>query len=152
MEKDLELTRPLVPAESDDETSSIDESFGPRQETQRSSLLWKIAIPILSVVLGAALFIGGILVGSYFNFESRCAAHATQYCECSNMHFPRSHRANGSFAAPLLRDVKIRYREKSFDGTFHKENIFRQSPSPEVDAAWEGLGIDCKHTPTPSLS
>lgn len=87
MEKDPELTRPLVPGETDDETSSIDEPFNSRQETHRPSALWRIAVPILSVVLGAALFIGGVLVGSYFNFESRCATHTTQYCECFTLLF-----------------------------------------------------------------
>jgi hypothetical protein len=31
-----------------------------------------------------------------------------------------------------------------FNGSFMKENIYRQAGSPEVDAAWQALGIDCK--------
>jgi hypothetical protein len=29
-----------------------------------------------------------------------------------------------------------------FDGSFMDENIYRLPPSPEVDAAWQGLGVD----------
>ena len=44
----------------------------------------------------------------------------------------------------MLRDVGIRYEWKSFNGSFMHENIYRQVGSPEVDAAWEALGVDCK--------
>jgi hypothetical protein len=30
-----------------------------------------------------------------------------------------------------------------FNGSFYKEDIYRQDPSPEVDAAWEALGTNC---------
>lgn len=29
------------------------------------------------------------------------------------------------------------------------ENIYRQQGSPEVDAAWEALGVDCKEACNP---
>jgi hypothetical protein len=32
------------------------------------------------------------------------------------------------------------------------ENIYRQVGSPEVDAAWEALGVDCKFSPARCLS
>jgi hypothetical protein len=48
--------------------------------------------------------------------------------------------------APVLRDVKITYSGHIFNGSFLGENIFRQSGSDEVDAAWEALGVDCKLT------
>ncbi|KAK7224107.1 hypothetical protein V2G26_012110 [Clonostachys chloroleuca] len=44
--------------------------------------------------------------------------------------------------APLLRDTSITYRTHTFDGSFMDENIYRQQGSPEVDAAWEALGVD----------
>lgn len=46
--------------------------------------------------------------------------------------------------APILRDVQIEYSTKEFNGSFFKEDIYRQPGSPEVDAAWEALGVDCK--------
>jgi hypothetical protein len=44
----------------------------------------------------------------------------------------------------VLRDVGIRYEWKEFNGSFMQENIYRKAGSPEVDAAWEALGVDCE--------
>jgi hypothetical protein len=41
----------------------------------------------------------------------------------------------------MLKDIDITYSEWQFDGSFVHENIYRQDPSPEVDEAWEALGI-----------
>jgi len=42
-----------------------------------------------------------------------------------------------------MNDVEISYSLVKYNGSLMKENIFRQSADPEVDAAWEGLGVDC---------
>uniref|UniRef100_A0A0B7JPQ2 Tat pathway signal sequence n=1 Tax=Bionectria ochroleuca TaxID=29856 RepID=A0A0B7JPQ2_BIOOC len=44
---------------------------------------------------------------------------------------------------PVLRDIQMRYAPVDFNGSFMNENIYRQVGSPEVDAAWEALGVDC---------
>jgi hypothetical protein len=46
--------------------------------------------------------------------------------------------------APVLTEVGVKYAWKTFNGTFMKENIYRQAGSPEVDTAWEALGVDCE--------
>ncbi|KAH9835490.1 Oxidase ustYa [Teratosphaeria destructans] len=46
-------------------------------------------------------------------------------------------------ASPLLDEVPIRYETVQFNGSFLQETIYRQRPSPEVDAAWEALGVNC---------
>jgi len=39
----------------------------------------------------------------------------------------------------------MRYHEVRFDGRFLEPNVFRgEPPSPEVDKAWESLGVGCK--------
>lgn len=48
-----------------------------------------------------------------------------------------------SSASPLLPDLDISYHVQQFNGSFMQENIYRQDASPEVDAAWEALGINC---------
>lgn len=35
------------------------------------------------------------------------------------------------------------YSTVQFNGSLLKENIYRQGASPEVDAAWAALGVDC---------
>jgi len=43
-----------------------------------------------------------------------------------------------------MEDVDISYEVVRFEGSLMHENIFRQTGSPKVDAAWESLGIECK--------
>jgi hypothetical protein len=40
--------------------------------------------------------------------------------------------------------VDISYSVVQYDGSFFKENIYRQDAGPEVDAAWDALGINCR--------
>lgn len=46
--------------------------------------------------------------------------------------------------APILKEVDTSLHTVYFNGSFMKENAFRLNAGPEVDAAWESLGIDCK--------
>jgi hypothetical protein len=48
-----------------------------------------------------------------------------------------------SSKAPVLRDVDIKFAKQQFDGRLLQENSFRKQGGPEVDAAWESLGINC---------
>lgn len=47
--------------------------------------------------------------------------------------------------APILRDVNIAYDAVRFNGSLLRENIYRKAAGPQVDAAWEALGVDCRH-------
>jgi hypothetical protein len=47
-------------------------------------------------------------------------------------------------SAPLLEDINIQYGSIPFNGSFMQENIYRRKGSPEVDAAWEAMGVNCK--------
>ncbi|KKA28577.1 hypothetical protein TD95_002899 [Thielaviopsis punctulata] len=44
--------------------------------------------------------------------------------------------------ATILKDVDISYAFRPFNGSFMRETIFRQTPSPAVDDAWASLGLD----------
>ena len=43
-----------------------------------------------------------------------------------------------------MKDVDISYSDKLFNGSLMKENVFRQRAGPDVDVAWESLGVDCE--------
>lgn len=45
--------------------------------------------------------------------------------------------------APVTKTVDITYDTLRFNGSLLKENIYRQDGSPEVDAAWAALGVNC---------
>jgi hypothetical protein len=53
-------------------------------------------------------------------------------------------RGTDAAPAPVVKEVKPSWRTIRYNGTFFHENIYRRLASPEVDAAWEALGIDCK--------
>jgi hypothetical protein len=42
-----------------------------------------------------------------------------------------------------MREVGVEYSLQEFNGSLLKENVFRQDAGPEVDAAWESLGVNC---------
>lgn len=45
--------------------------------------------------------------------------------------------------APLLEEVGIKYGVVHYNGSFLEETIYRQRASPEVDDAWDALGVNC---------
>ncbi|KAJ9152067.1 Tat pathway signal sequence [Pleurostoma richardsiae] len=44
--------------------------------------------------------------------------------------------------SPILADIDVGLSTIAFNGSFFSETIFRQAASPEVDAAWESLGVN----------
>ncbi|PQE13984.1 tat pathway signal sequence protein [Rutstroemia sp. NJR-2017a BBW] len=53
--------------------------------------------------------------------------------------------ANGRLQqAPVLKTTNLRYSTTAFNGSFMQETIYRRPGSPEVDLAWEALGIECR--------
>ncbi|KAJ0122436.1 hypothetical protein J7T55_002949 [Diaporthe amygdali] len=43
---------------------------------------------------------------------------------------------------PILESVNTNFKATKFNGSLFGESIFRQEGSPEVDSAWESLGVD----------
>lgn len=99
-----------------------------------------VASNVISSQIGAFLALRSI------DYDRECAPHTTQYCR-----FDIGEPSGGwqlTIAAPVLKDVKIKYAEKQFNGTFMEEDVYRRPASPEVDAAWEALGVDCESSPS----
>ncbi|KAK3367624.1 hypothetical protein B0H63DRAFT_515444 [Podospora didyma] len=46
------------------------------------------------------------------------------------------------YSSPVVDSVPLHFTTTEFNGSFLRENIYRQPPSPEVDAAWEDLGTN----------
>jgi hypothetical protein len=44
--------------------------------------------------------------------------------------------------APVVRDVQPNWHTQLFNGSFLHQNAFRQPAGPEVDAAWDALGVN----------
>jgi len=45
--------------------------------------------------------------------------------------------------APVLKEVDTSLHVVTFNGSLLKENVYRKTAGPEVDAAWDALGVGC---------
>lgn len=46
--------------------------------------------------------------------------------------------------APVIQEINIEFNVVHFNGSLFKKNAFRYDAGPEVDEAWESLGVDCE--------
>ena len=102
------------------------------------------AILCLFVFSSIATSLLGLYTGRHFptNLDATCTGHVSKYCESASDCIASKAGADG-FSAPITEDIDITYSMVKFNGSFEKENIYRQDPSPEVDAAWDDLGGKC---------
>lgn len=91
------------------------------------------------LIAAAGLLLGRTLLFSPDNF---CASHVTHYCMLTLS--MRLDACTDWLLAPILKDVGVKWSMQNFNGSFKQRTIYREDPSPEVDQAWEALGIDCK--------
>lgn len=47
------------------------------------------------------------------------------------------------YSAPFIKDVGLKFHTVQFNGSFFRETSFRGDAGPEVDAAWQSLGVGC---------
>lgn len=107
---------------------SISESknveFGSESRWKESSILGISILLITSITVSALI---GIWIGYYLGSKN-----------------PRE------IFSPLTEDITIGYETVHFNGSLLKEDVFRQSAGPEVDAAWESLGVNYRSAILPS--
>ncbi|KAL2784373.1 hypothetical protein BJX66DRAFT_88740 [Aspergillus keveii] len=95
----------------------------------RYGLWWTIGIVLLTTGLSG---LAGIFVGYRSrDLDEVCSRYVSHY-------------------SPVLSNVPIKYHTQRFNGSLLKENIFRQDAGPEVDAAWEALGVDYRPIRVPA--
>ncbi|PLN86124.1 hypothetical protein BDW42DRAFT_190327 [Aspergillus taichungensis] len=79
---------------------------------------------VLFIVITASAYVLGYFTGQHVHdWNGLCAFRTTKY-------------------SPLVKTIGIKYHDQTFNGSFLKENIFRQDASPTVDAAWGSLGVN----------
>ncbi|KAK3942791.1 tat pathway signal sequence [Diplogelasinospora grovesii] len=65
------------------------------------------------------------------------------WMESSDLHVDQTWEIRRvSTDSPILHDLDLELRTVQFNGSFLHANIFRQPAGPDVDAAWESLGIN----------
>lgn len=125
--------------------SKESQDFGPLSPGRSRNLdhiLFQIFLTLLISIFAFAL---GTWLGSYKLSKPSGRAyleHVQQYCKFFQASFLENLRL--MFKAPILKDVDTSMKYVTFNGSLMKENVFRQEAGPEVDAAWESIGVNCK--------
>jgi hypothetical protein len=109
------------------------------------------ALLVISLSIFCSL---GFCIGRKFpaNLDQTCVRHTSKYCRYPSFILKFSRSDFAPSVAPLLDNIEVSYHVEKFDGKFVKENIYRQVGSPQVDAAWEALGVGCKCTKIQSFN
>ncbi|KAL3466918.1 hypothetical protein BJX64DRAFT_284070 [Aspergillus heterothallicus] len=95
----------------------------------RYGLWWTTGLAVLiSIFAGLA---GGFIAYRSRDLDEMCSRHVSNY-------------------SPVLDHIPITYHTQRFNGSLLKENVFRQAAGPEVDAAWESLGINYRPIRVPA--
>jgi len=90
------------------------------------------AISALVITSSCLTGLLGMWAGTHWllNPDKFCIRHTSQY-------------------SPILEELDLGYEVIRFNGSLLKANIFRQPAGPEVDAAWESLGVDYRSVAIP---
>lgn len=119
---------------SEDSETLLSDSSTTYHPPRRQTSPYLKALLIAASLLSTTLL--GLLLGRHWGptsstLDSTCTSHIARY-------------------SPVVHDVPITYTEQRFNGSLLKENIYRQDASPEVDAAWEGLGVNYRSVIVPA--
>lgn len=145
-EQESALLNPLVDGQDTDEDSESYHYVPPRRRRCSACRCVGWIFTLLSIIFISALS-GAWISMAYLNIDQTCAAHTTSWCKSSTQWPQLKSSIDLSIAAPVLKDVSIKYHEQPFDGNFMEENDFRKNGSAKVDEAWESLGVDCMCLP-----
>ncbi|KPI35209.1 uncharacterized protein AB675_10170 [Cyphellophora attinorum] len=124
-----------VIADDDDDTSHLlnaesEASSRPLHtlRSSRASMLALLTIFFASCVISSLC---GLIVGRRYPSDSGAIHHVSKW-------------------SPVVDGVPMSFHIEQFNGTFVHENIYRQDASPEVDAAWDGLGVRFRNIIVPA--
>ncbi|PMD64200.1 uncharacterized protein K444DRAFT_660561 [Hyaloscypha bicolor E] len=115
---------------SEDHESLLSGSVKSYRKPTPRTLIW---IPMLMLPIISAFLIGfGVWIGSHWftNTNAVCLAHVQNY-------------------SPIQKEVDNSYHIVKYNGSFLHENLFRKPAGPEVDAAWDSLGVNYRSIAVP---
>ncbi|ORY17949.1 hypothetical protein BCR34DRAFT_473967 [Clohesyomyces aquaticus] len=131
-----------IPQKEDSEAllpSPSDSTYAGRKNPRGPTLTALLSCVLCSVgTLGIVLWLGLRLQDGHLVFDADkfCIHHISRYCK--------------NHLSPLVKEVEPNWHTVLFNGSFLKENIYRQSAGPEVDAAWSALGVDYRSIIVPA--
>jgi len=116
----------------DDEEDEVFRKKG--DQSRRKRRVARIRLALLVILTLVASLSGGIAIGS-------------QWRDTSLDKICLEHTSRDSLITP---DVRVEWQTISFNGSLLKETVFRHDAGPEVDAAWESLGVDFRSIVVPA--
>jgi len=101
----------------------------PATSKSSHSILYATLLIIISSLISLSI---GLRLGRHylFNPDSFCIDRTSKY-------------------SPMLEDIEIKYDWVQFEGSLMHENIYRKNASPEVDEAWQALGVNYRASIVP---
>ncbi|CAK4034792.1 tat pathway signal sequence [Lecanosticta acicola] len=136
----LENNNPTVSLDGDDDETEKMSPVILRQKRKpllrRENFCWAVlGCVLLSVLLGIAAGSAMLVLRGWSNNddddEDSCIRQTTM------------------MPSPLTRDFDMTYHTQQFNGSFMEETVYRRAASPEVDAAWEALGVNYRAVRVP---
>ena len=111
-------------------------------EVPRRDRLWFYIFGGLLICFSSTLI--GVVIGNHLSLPTdyACLRKHQHYCETSCSLPIAGTTTDYLSLAPILKEVDTSYHDVSFIGSFMHLNAFRQDAGPEVDAAWESLGVN----------
>jgi hypothetical protein len=93
-----------------------------------------------SVTLLTCCFIS-LLIGLAWprNLDYICFKHTAAYCEVGDC--PRWQTLTGA-TAPIIESRDLKYHMTRFNNSLLHPTVYREDPGPQVDQAWQDLGIN----------
>jgi len=113
-----------------------------KSSNRRTFLLMILGVPVASFFL-----IGfGVWLGRFWfaNANDICPRHVQRYCTYFFRNKYKQNWVANYFVAPVLKEVDTSLHTVTFNGSLLKTNAYRQDAGPEVDAAWDALGVGCE--------
>ncbi|KAL2889554.1 hypothetical protein HOO65_020096 [Ceratocystis lukuohia] len=111
------------PAAQSPHDKDLDYPATHRPQSEPTCSITALFIPAALFAIVVAGYVGFRLGRGDFGLDAMCASYTTQF-------------------STILKDVHVKYSYTDFNGSFMHETVFRREPSPEVDQAWEDLGVD----------
>ncbi|KAJ8060844.1 hypothetical protein OCU04_009928 [Sclerotinia nivalis] len=113
-------------------TSLLASEYG-RLEEEEEGLCSQIFLVLVFFIFFISICLTGFWIGGRWDHsaEKICTDYVSQY-------------------SPVVEDLRLSYTTTAFNGSLLKPNEYRQDAGPEVDAAWDNLGINYRGVVIPA--
>ncbi|KAF1938481.1 hypothetical protein EJ02DRAFT_425704 [Clathrospora elynae] len=133
---------PQRDSESHDDDTLLPSSSSSTSLTLKPAVLERssrdVRVAVKTLVLCTIVYVGAAMWIAFSVQRTTFVADPDDFCLHHVSHY-----------SPVVKEVKPNWHTKLFNGSFLHQNIYRQSAGPEVDAAWDALGVNYRSIVVP---